>query len=207
MNDFGLTEAQSLDDLENLVMFAKDAGVSRIIYSAAKIVRARGGMDETMKAMLEVYREIAAPDKLKCTGGTWRLPLPVVKEHIEAPFLEICNRLGVKAAFCMHDLVAAGKAGGGGGRDQAGDCNQRRQHAGRKTTASGRCRSRGPVGLPVSPSFSFQCDCPSPRSRCRRKNDPIPSLSRAQTNQEPNGQNGLRRHGSQRPVAIGLLQP
>jgi hypothetical protein len=110
MADFGLTEPQSLDDLENLVMFAKDAGVSRIIYSEAKIVRARGGMDETMNSMLEVYREIAATDKLKCTGGTWRLPLPVVKEHIEAPFLEICDRLGVKAAFCMHDLVTTGKA-------------------------------------------------------------------------------------------------
>ena len=110
MKDFGLTEPQSLDDLENLVMFAKDAGVSRIIYSAAKIVRARGGMDETMKSMLEVYREIAVPDKLKCTGGTWRLPLPVVKQHIETPFLEICGRLGVKAAFCMHDLVVAGRA-------------------------------------------------------------------------------------------------
>ena len=50
--------------------------------------------------------QIAAPDKLKCTSGTWRLPLPVVKEHVEMPFLEICNRMGVKAAFCMHDLVA-----------------------------------------------------------------------------------------------------
>ena len=108
MADFGLTAAQTLEDLENLVMFAKDAGVSRIVYSAAKIVRARGGLDETMKSMLEVYREIAVPDKLKCTGGSWRLPLPVVREHIETPFLEICDRLGVKAGFCMHDLVTTG---------------------------------------------------------------------------------------------------
>jgi hypothetical protein len=86
------------------------AGLSRIVCSAAKIVRARGGMGETMEAMLEVYREIAAPDKLKCTGGTWWLPLPVVKEHIAAPFLEICGRLGMKAAFYTHDLVAAGRA-------------------------------------------------------------------------------------------------
>jgi hypothetical protein len=67
-------------------------------------------MDDTMEAMLEVYKEIASPEELKFEGMAWRLPLPFVKEHIEAPFLEICGRLGVKAAFCMHDLVAAGRA-------------------------------------------------------------------------------------------------
>jgi hypothetical protein len=110
MANFELAEAQSLEDLENLIMFAKDVGVSHIVYSAARIVRPGGNLDKTMKSMLDVYREIAAPEKPEFKGNSWRLPLPAIKQHVVGPFLEICERLGVKATFCMEDLVTTGRA-------------------------------------------------------------------------------------------------
>ncbi len=68
MANFGLAEAQSLEDLENLIMFAKDAGVTHIVYSAARIVRPGGNLDKTMKSMLDVYREIAAQSNRSSRG-------------------------------------------------------------------------------------------------------------------------------------------
>jgi len=106
IENYGLPEAQTLEDLENLVSFAKETGVLHIVYSPMKIVRPRyKKMDPTMVKMKEVYQAISAPNKPVWRGGSWRLPDALCREHILRPFFEICQRYGVKTKFCMKNLI------------------------------------------------------------------------------------------------------
>ena len=104
--DFGLTEAQTLDDLAALVRLAKEVSASHVVYSAAKIVQPRNWpLSPTMRAMREVYRFMASPRKLVFRGGAWRLPADVADSRIVAPFLDICRSQGVPASHCKHNLL------------------------------------------------------------------------------------------------------
>jgi len=42
MADVGLTEAQTITDLEQLVDFAREVGARHVVYSPVKIVQPRG---------------------------------------------------------------------------------------------------------------------------------------------------------------------
>lgn len=104
--EFGLTEAQTLDDLENLVCLAKELGARHIVYSPVKIVQPRGRrLSPEMLAWREVYRACASPDKLVFRGGSWRLPNAVARTHVVAPFLDSCKRHGVAAKYCKQNLI------------------------------------------------------------------------------------------------------
>jgi DNA repair photolyase len=104
--DFGLAEAQTLDDLEKLILLAKEINVGHVVYSPAKIVKPRNRpLSPVMRAMKEAYAACAAPEPLQWTKGSWRLPRGVSDRRIVAPFLEVCGRHGVKAKFCMADLI------------------------------------------------------------------------------------------------------
>ena len=106
LRDFGLEEAQTLDDLEHLVTFAHQVGVRHVVYSTAKIVQLRGtAFSPTMAAMREVYKALCAPGKPVWRDFSWRLPPEVCEPHIVQPFREICRRAGVADKFCMRDLV------------------------------------------------------------------------------------------------------
>jgi hypothetical protein len=106
LSDFGLIEAQSIDDLQNLVEFGKKVGVESIVYSPLKIVQPRGKqLNSVMQAMLQVYRQICYPGKPDWNGGSWRLPRKIAHELLVDPFLEICRQAGVKTRFCMQDLI------------------------------------------------------------------------------------------------------
>ncbi len=104
--DFGLVEPQTLDDLVNLVAFAKEVNVRHIVYSATRIVQPRGQMlSETMKALRDLYHALSAPGKAPWGHGGWRLPPQVSDQHVIPPFRDICSREGVTAKFCMQDLI------------------------------------------------------------------------------------------------------
>lgn len=104
--DFGLCEAQTIEDLANLVAFAKEVGARHVVYSPLKIVKPRGrGFPEAMGAMRRVYEALAFPEKLVWRGGSWRLPKTVADAHVIRQFLKMCEGEGVKAKFCMQDLV------------------------------------------------------------------------------------------------------
>jgi DNA repair photolyase len=109
MTAFGLTEAQTLSDLEQLVDFGREVGVRHVVYSPVKIVQPRGRpLSETMSALLDLYKAMSAPARPVRRGGSWRLPKVVADEHVVGPFLDICQRAGVAAKFCMRDLVENG---------------------------------------------------------------------------------------------------
>jgi DNA repair photolyase len=106
LQDFGIPEAQTMDDLASLVSFAKGVSVRHVVYNTAKLVPPRGRkLDHTVKGMLRVYQALAAPDKLTWRGGSWRLPEGISRQHIVVPFLDVCKRAGVEAKFCMKDLL------------------------------------------------------------------------------------------------------
>ena len=109
ISDFGLTEVQTLSDLEQLVDFALEVGVRHVVYSPVKIVQPRGRpLSATMTALRDVYKALSAPGRPVWRGGSWRLPKEVADEHVVGPFLGICQRAGVAAKFCMRDLVENG---------------------------------------------------------------------------------------------------
>ena len=104
--DFGLTEAQTLDDLAALVRLAKEVGARHVVYSTAKIVQTRNRrLSPTMRALREVYRLMASPRKLVFRGAAWRLPGDVANSRIVDPFLDICRRESVPARHCKHNLL------------------------------------------------------------------------------------------------------
>jgi DNA repair photolyase len=106
MDDFGVVEAHTLEDLENLVSFAKTVGARHVVYSPAKIVLPRRRpMDPAMQNLLKVYQWISAPARPFWRGGSWRLLPQLAADYVTGRFLEICQRLGVKAKFCMTNLV------------------------------------------------------------------------------------------------------
>lgn len=106
MADFGLTEAQTISDLEQLVDFAREVGVRHVVYSPVKIVQPRGRpLSPTMSALLDLYKALSAPGRPVRRGGSWRLPKEVADELVVGPGLDLCQRAGVTAKFCMRDLV------------------------------------------------------------------------------------------------------
>ena len=61
LSDFGLAEAQTLADLEQLVAFAAKVGTRHVVYSPAKIVRSRyQALPDAMRKLLDVYRALSA---------------------------------------------------------------------------------------------------------------------------------------------------
>ncbi len=106
LSDFQLPDAQSLSSLEKLVRFAAENSVLHIVYSVAKIVAPRyKPVPEAIQQLKGVYEYLARPDKLVFRGGSWRLPEIIAQKHIVKPFLEICDRFGMKAYFCKQNLL------------------------------------------------------------------------------------------------------
>jgi hypothetical protein len=103
--DFGLPEAQTLEDLEALLDLARQLGM-QVVFSVAKIVQPRRvSMAPAMVAMRAVYAACAAPARLVFRSGSWRFPDALADEHIVQPFLNLCERTGVSATHCMRNLL------------------------------------------------------------------------------------------------------
>ena len=105
----GLPQPQTLDDLEQLVVFGKEVGVRHIVYSLAKIVQPRNRpLSPTMRQMRTLYeliaRESATPERLTFRGGSWRLP-PAAQSVVTSPLLDLCRRYGVTAKCCWQNLI------------------------------------------------------------------------------------------------------
>lgn len=71
MADFGLSEAQTISDLEQLVDFAREMGVRHVVYSPVKIVQPWGRpLSATMSTLLDVYKALSAPSRPVRRGGS-----------------------------------------------------------------------------------------------------------------------------------------
>lgn len=106
LGDFGLPEAHTFDDLDHLVELAAKVNGKHIVYSPVKVVRpCMGTISEPMQAFRQVFQIMAAPEKLKLDGGSWRLPLVVANEHIVDSFLAICRKRNITAKYCKQSLI------------------------------------------------------------------------------------------------------
>lgn len=104
---FGLVEAQSAEDLEQLVLLARELQAVRVVYSTVKIVKPRyRALDGPRLGLKHFCEELAAGGKLPFRGGSWRLPGEYAQAAVVEPFLEVCDRLTMPAAFCMANLLA-----------------------------------------------------------------------------------------------------
>jgi DNA repair photolyase len=107
MEDFDLPDVQPLSDLEALLRFGREIGVSGVIYSVAKITRPRSGRLSTeMEKMKRVYEYLAQDQSLVFRGGSWRLPDAIAKELVIHPFLKLCRQHEMDAKACMVNLIA-----------------------------------------------------------------------------------------------------
>jgi hypothetical protein len=106
LGDFGLPEAQTIDDLKRLVDLARQLDAQRVVFSVAKIICPRhGGQPYPMQAMRAVYAACAAPARPPFRSGSWRFPPDLADQHIVQPFLDLCRQAGVPARYCMHHLL------------------------------------------------------------------------------------------------------
>jgi len=104
--DFGLPEAQPPEDLERIVGLGAEVGVTRIVWSVAKLGPSRTGpASQALQVLRRLYESMAAPGRLEWRSGSYRLPERIARPLIVEPFLEICARHGVDASFCAHHLL------------------------------------------------------------------------------------------------------
>ena len=104
--DFGLVEAQTLEDLECLVSFARETGAQHVVHSTAKIVLPRrNALTASKRGLLQVYRALSEPRKPVWRGGSWRLPEALAQQWITSPFTAIAERHSVPTKFCMQNLI------------------------------------------------------------------------------------------------------
>jgi hypothetical protein len=104
---FGLVEAQSAEDLEQLVLLARELQAVRVVYSTVKIVKPRyRPLDGPRLGLKHFCEELVAGEKLPFRGGSWRLPGQYAQAAVVEPFLKVCDRLSMPAAFCMANLLA-----------------------------------------------------------------------------------------------------
>jgi DNA repair photolyase len=105
MSDFGLFDFQSHDDLQNLVSFAKQAGIKKIIYSPLKITKPRmGGFTEVIMRIKDVYEHVARTP-LEYRGNSWRLPHADTQRVLFDPLLKLCTDAGIQAKNCKENLL------------------------------------------------------------------------------------------------------
>lgn len=103
--DFGLPEAQTLEDIEQLVALAASVRAVRIIYSVAKIVQPRRfPISDSMAAMRKAYQHYSHPRRLTFRGGSWRLPADL-QDQLTAPLRQSCARHGLPAKCCKQNLI------------------------------------------------------------------------------------------------------
>ncbi len=97
---------QSFEDINQLVKFAAEVGITKVVHTPAKIVMPKhSSFHPLMQAMLRLYRHLAGPKDLDFHGGAWRLSKVAARKHIVEPLLEICRKHDLTAQFCMQHLV------------------------------------------------------------------------------------------------------
>jgi DNA repair photolyase len=100
---YSLPEAQSADDLVNLIRFAKKAGVKSIIGKPLKIPVSNKAK-QAKELFGGLYTDSFPGGKRKVKGGSWRLPEEYQKELISS-VAKICEKEGIVFKYCKHDLL------------------------------------------------------------------------------------------------------
>jgi hypothetical protein len=104
LKEFGLPEAQTEEDLRQLVSLARDLGARHVVFSPVKIVRPSKDPHDPRRALRAAFEVAASPARLIKKGFSWRLP-DAQARALCVPLQEMCRRAGVESKFCMKNLI------------------------------------------------------------------------------------------------------
>jgi DNA repair photolyase len=104
LKEFGLPEAQTEEDLCQLVSLAHDLGVRHVVFSPVKIVRPSKDPRDPRHALKAAFEVSASPAGLIKKGFSWRMPDDQAKA-LCVSLQEMCRRAGVESKFCMKNLI------------------------------------------------------------------------------------------------------
>lgn len=103
LSSYSIPEAQSQDDLGNLVHFAKKSGAKAVIAKPLKISISRNAQ-RCKELFTPIYRD-AYPDKRgRALGGSWRLP-DEYQKCLVSTVSHLCAEEGIRFKHCMHDVL------------------------------------------------------------------------------------------------------
>jgi DNA repair photolyase len=102
--DYAIPEAQSREDIVNLVRFAREAGATAIIVSVLKIPIGRSSY-QCKEWFKDIYRDSNPDQKRKVRSASWRLPAQYERALI-SEVAEICTRKGIAFKHCMQDVLS-----------------------------------------------------------------------------------------------------
>jgi len=99
---YGIPEAQTADDLLQLVAWAKENGVEAIIGKPLKVAVSRQAA--RCKAWFAQLYADAANGKRAIRGGSWRLP-PQYQQALLDSIRAICDQAGIPFKHCLRDVL------------------------------------------------------------------------------------------------------
>jgi len=100
---YSIPEAQTQDDLANLVRFAKDNGAKKIIVNTLKVVLSNKAQ-QCKDWFADIYADASPDRKRTVKGAAWRLPENYKKALLDSVG-EICSQQGIAFAHCKHDVL------------------------------------------------------------------------------------------------------
>ena len=100
---YGIPEAQTQDDIEQLVRFAKEAGVKAVIAKPLKVPISQKAQ-RCKEWFGELYKEAGRSQRRTARGGSWRLP-GNYQEALVSTVEDICAKEGIEFRHCKHDVA------------------------------------------------------------------------------------------------------
>ena len=104
LSHYSLPEAQSEDDIANLVRFAKKSNVRAIIAKPLKVPISNRA-ERCKNWFGKVYMDANIRKKRTARGGSWRLP-HAYQRALVSTVSDVCSQEGIPFRHCMHDVIA-----------------------------------------------------------------------------------------------------
>jgi len=103
LSHHSIPEAQSRDDIGNLVRFAKKSKVRAVIAKPLKVPFSKNAQ-RCKKWFATIYRDAYPDKKRRASGGSWRLP-DNYQRALVSTVSDFCARERIKFKHCMYDIL------------------------------------------------------------------------------------------------------
>ena len=101
---YSIPEAQTHEDLVDLIRFAKSAGAKSVISKILRVPMSKRA--QQCKDWFRIlYEDANSESGSKAKGRSWRLPEDFQKALLSA-VMEICRAEGIRFKHCMHDVLS-----------------------------------------------------------------------------------------------------
>jgi len=103
LSHYGIPEAQTQDDIEQLVHFAKESGAKAVIAKPLKVPISKKA-HRCKEWFGTLYKDAGRSQERTAHGGSWRLPLSY-QEALVSSVREICTKQNIEFRHCKHDVA------------------------------------------------------------------------------------------------------